>query len=797
MIEPIEDWAERHLFGWREPYDPQTFNGRIRRLRCECLRALENRAEKGTGLIRGRGRSFVNCALVVAALVGFVAGATRTVHAGNASFVDPFIGTAAGAQSYAKGNVFPGAVVPHGMVAVSPDTNPRYAGGYQSGAAHIEGFSQNHLSGLGCAGDMGNILLQPTVGAITTTEATYRSTYNAELADVGYYKAFLSTPGVTAEVSATTRASFSKFTFPARSGDANIIVDVSHGLTPSRGGSVDIVSSTEVEGYNDTGGKCNLSSIQYKVYFVARFSKASVARGTWTGATAGTATSRTGSDIGAYFRFSTTANEVIFVRLGLSYVSIANARANLNAEIPNSKTFDTVRADALAKWDSALGRINVVGGTTTDKIIFYTALYHALIHPSVFSDVNGEYQGMEGAGVKTASGYTRYHVFPMWDSYRALHPLLALIFPEQQIDMVKSLIGMYQDTGWLPRSEFAGQGINNMTGDPATIVIADTYLKGLTGFDIATAYTAMKKNATTVTGNPIRQCLSQYQSLGYVPEDACQFGVSITQEYAYADHALAQLAQARGLTTDYNTFHARSLSYKNMFDSATGFLRPKNSSGTWYTPFDPLCCAVGGGKYEGPGFKEGTAWQYLFMVPGDISGLRTLLGGDAAYIGKINTAFTNAGGYYTLINEPDMLYPYLYTFSGGNQWRTAERVRADYGNNFDATRSGLPGNDDAGQTSSRLVFDMMGLYPLDPIGQKYRIGSPIFTSITLTLNTAYYAGSQFVVQATNSSPTNKYVQSATLNGRAQTRAYIFHNNITAGGTLGLMMGTTAVGWNIQ
>ena len=185
--------------------------------------------------------------------------------------------------------------------------------------------------------------------------------------------------------------------------------------------------------------------------------------------------------------------------------------------------------------------------------------------------------------------------------------------------MVKSLIGMYQDTGWLPRSEFAGQGINNMTGDPATIVIADTYLKGLTGFDIAAAYTAMKKNATTVTGNPIRQCLA-IQSLGYVPENACQFSVSITQEYAYADHALAQLAQARGLTTDYNTFHARSLNYRNLFDAATGFLRPKNSNGTWYTPFDPLCCAAGGGKYKGPGFKEG----HRLAVP--VHGARRHLG---------------------------------------------------------------------------------------------------------------------------------------------------------------------------
>ena len=453
------------------------------------------------------------------------------------------------------------------MVAISPDTNPRYPGGYRSGAAYIEGFSQNHMSGVGGSGDLGNILLMPTTGAVRTTESGYRSGYSAEVAKPGYYRVQLATPRVTAEISATTRASISKFTFPARTGDANIIVDVSHGLTASRGGSVRIISGTEVEGYNDTGGFSGVNS-PYKVYFVARFSKSSVARGTWTGASTGTAGSRTGSDIGAYFRFTTAANEAVFVRLGLSYVSIANARANLDAEIPNTKSFDHVAADALARWNADLGKIQVTGGTEAQRRIFYTALYHALLHPGVNSDVNQQYQGMGGSGVKTATGYTHYHLFSLWDTYRSLHPLLSLLYPARQQDMVRSMVAMYRESGWLPKWEFASRETNIMVGDPAAIVLADTYLKGIRGFDVATAYAAMRKSAVTTTGNPLRPCLSRYLASKYIPQGVCtaKGSVSITQEYNYADYAVARLAQALGKIADYQTFSARSLYYRNLFE---------------------------------------------------------------------------------------------------------------------------------------------------------------------------------------------------------------------------------------
>lgn len=721
--------------------------------------------------------------------------AAGTASAGDAISVDPFIGTAAGVQPYAKGNVFPGAVVPNGMVAVSPDTSPRYAGGYQSGAPYIEGFSQNHLSGVGCQGDLGNILVMPTVGPVRTREEQYRSTYRSEIANPGYYGVQLLTPGVAAEMTATDRASISRYVFPARAGDANILIDVSHGLTPSRGGSVRIVSAKEVEGWNDTGGFCGTDN-PYKVYFVARFSKSSTGRGTWAGDRPSTLRERTGSDIGAYLRFTTTAEEAISVKVGLSYVGMAEARANVDAEIPAGRRFEQVRAAATARWNADLGRIKVEGGTPEQRRIFYTGLYHTLIHPSVASDVGGSYQGMEGAGTKTASGRTHYHLFSLWDTYRSLHPLLTLLYPERQRDMVRSMVAMAEEGGWLPKWEIAGRETLTMVGDPASIVVADTWLKGVRGFDIEAAYAAMRKAATQTTGNPLRPCLAQYDRSGYVPADACtrKGSVSVTQEYAYADRALALLARTLGKAADADRFATRALSHRPLFDASRGFFRARNADGGRPASFNPLCCALGNGKYEGSGFIEGTAWQYLFMVPHDITWLRTALGGDAAFRSKLDAAFSAGGGYYSLINEPDMLYPYLYTHLPGEAWRTQDRVRRDIAESFGVGRDGLPGNDDAGQTSSRLVFDMIGLYPVDPLSGTYRIGSPVFSKITLTLDPSTYPGSRFTISAPGASNSNRYIRSATLDGRSLATPIIDHAAIVDGGELVLEMSAVPTSW---
>ena len=585
---------------------------------------------------------------VLACALGLALTGATAAHADNAQFVDPFIGTAAREQPYAKGNTFPGALVPNGMVAISPDTSPRYPGGYRHGAPYIEGFSQNHMSGVGCTGDLGNILLMPTVGAIRAALRGYRSAYHDETAEAGYYKVRLAKGGIVAEMSATRRASISRYTFPARNGDANILIDVSHGLSPSTGGSVRVVSANEVEGFNEAGEFCRGPN-PYRLHFVARFSKPAAATGTWTATWFGAATSpasqRVGNDIGAYLRFTTAAGEAIEVRLGVSYVSIANARANLDAEIPQGRTFAQVRANAFAEWDEDLGRIRVTGGTPAQRTMFYTALYHALIHPGINSDVNGQYQGMGGAGVRNGPLF-HYHIFSLWDTYRSLHPLLTLAYPERQQQMVRSMVTMFKESGWLPKWEMVSRERYTMVGDPAGIVIADSYLKGVRGFDVDAAYTAMRKSAATRSGNPLRPCIGLYLDLGYIPHDTCtkKGSVSVTQEYAYADHALARLAAALGKTADAELFGRRALAHRDLFDAQTGFLRPRNADGSWAAPFEPLCCGLGNGKFEGPGYIEGTAWQYLFMVPHDIDGLKSLLGGDLAFRRKLDTAFTERTG---------------------------------------------------------------------------------------------------------------------------------------------------------
>jgi predicted alpha-1,2-mannosidase len=711
-----------------------------------------------------------------------------------AQYVDPFIGTGG------PGNTFPGAVMPWGMAAISPDTGTDPAG-YKSGAANIQGFSQIHLSGVGC-GDFGNILLQPTTGAIQTTEANYDSTYNTEVTSPGYYKANLSTWGTVAEVSANTRATISKFTFPARTGDANIIVDVSHGLSPSVGGFVNLVSNTEVEGWNQAGGFCGASN-RYTLYFVARFSKAAASTGKWTGTTQTTVTaypsSNGGTDIGAYYRFNTAANEAVYVRVGISYVSLANARANLDAEIPNTKSFDTVKLDAYNAWNTQLGKIQVTGGTTDQRKIFYTGLYHNLIHPSVFSDVNGQYQGMDSSGVKTASGYTQYHVYSLWDTYRNTHALLTLVYPERQLDMVKSMLAIYNERGWLPKWQLAGAEAHTMVGDPASAVIAETYVKGIRNFDTTTAYAAVKKQATQLTGNDIRPGMSVYVPKGYIPKDNSGgdwvWGAASTSlEYYYADWAVAEFAKALGNTTDYNTFHNRSLNWSNLWDSSTGFIRPKNDNGTWMSPFDPVstCCDQGWAGSGGPGYVEGNAWQYTWMLPHDLPGLKTAMGGDTNFTNKLQQAFDT--GQYVLWNEPDMLYPYAFTYVPGQAWRTQQRVRTDMSTYYNTSRSGIPGNDDCGATSAVYVFDAMGLYPVNPASAVYNIGSPIFNSVTIALNPAFYSGGQFMIQANTNSATNQYIQSATLNGASYNSAMLNHSVVTAGGNLTLNMGSTATAW---
>jgi predicted alpha-1,2-mannosidase len=719
----------------------------------------------------------------------FAAVGARASSADNPFGVNPFIGTAGDA------NTHPGAMVPWGMVSVVPHTRPPEStrtAPYVYQDAPIYGFGHVQLSGVGCP-DLGNVLLMATTGNVRTTEPGYASAYDAEDAHPGYYTANLKSWGVRAEVTATTRAGMSRFTFPVRSGDANVLIDVSHALTPAKSGAVTVVSKSEIEGMVESGGFCGSPNKQ-KVHFVARFSKPAASRGTWTGAGCEAATpdlAQTGSDIGAYMRFDTSEGEPIVVKVGISYVSIDNARANLDAEIPGWD-FDAVKAAAEQAWAAELGKIAVTGGTAEDRTIFYTGLYHALVHPNVFQDVNGQYVGMRGSGIKTAVGYDRYTVFSLWDTYRNLHPLLSLVYPKRQLDMVKTMVEMSKESGWLPKWELAGNETHVMVGDPAAIVVADTYLRGIRDFDVDAAWTAIMKQATQASDNDIRPANGAYLQYGYIPYDLTGDwvwgAVSTTLEYDVADFAAGRLASALGKTAEADEFARRSSFYRNLFDASSGFLRAKKKDGTFLDPFDSLaqCCDKSWEGSGGPGYVEGNAWQYTFFVPHDVAGLRDLFGGDAPFVAKLQEAFDK--GYFALSNEPDMAYPYLFDEIPGQAWRTQELTRAMLARYYTTKANGIPGNDDTGTLSAYCLWGAMGLYPSSPASSLYALTTPVFEKIVVALDSSVYAGSSLTIQTVNASADNKYIQSKTWNGAPISAAMLDHANVTAGGTLVLELG---------
>ena len=710
-------------------------------------------------------------ALSVAGLAGAEAG-------GNARYVDPFIGTGG------AGNTFPGAVVPWGMVSVSPHTDLASPSGYHYGRPHLYGFGHVHLSGTGCP-DLGNILLMPTTGPLQTAEDAYKSAFTGESAEPGYYKVDLTTYGVRAEMTATARAGLSRYTFPACAGDARILVDVSHGLTECRAAQVTIVSPTEVEGWNVSGNFCSAGNRQ-AVYFVAQLSKPASAFGTWNGAGAGREGEQYGTDVGAYCEFTTAQGEAVLVRVGISYVSIANARLNLQAEIPDWD-FERARRAAFDEWDRELSRVEVEGGTRQQRTAFYTALYHVLIHPSIFSDVNGEYVTMGRAGTRRAEGYTRYHVYSLWDTYRNVHPFLTLVYPERQLDMVKTMVEQYRESGWLPKWELAANETYVMVGDPAVTVIADTYVKGLRGFDAEAAYEAALKGATAKENNPLRRELAEYLERGYVPFKALGWdagAASITLEYCHQDWALAQMAAALGREGERQALTKRASFYSNLYDEQTGFLRARRRDGSYLEPFDPV--------HGWRGYTEGNAWQYAFFVPHDPAGLASLMGGQDRFVSRLQECFDR--GQFVLWNEPDMAYPYLFTYMNAEAWRTQREVRAALSRHFGASPDGVPGNDDAGATSAWYVFSAMGFYPACPGSTLYQVGSPLFDSVTIRLNPAFYPGERFVVKAQGNGPDSVYVQSAALDGRPYERPHLDHGDLVKGGTLVLTMGPGPSCW---
>ena len=481
-----------------------------------------------------------------------------------------------------------------------------------------------------------------------------------------------------------------------------------------------------------------------------------------------------GDDIGAFLTFDTGESEQIEVQMGVSFVSIENARLNLDKE-QSGKDFDKVLAESRKRWHDDLSRIIVEGGTDEQKIVFYTALYHALIHPNLLQDVNGQYPAMESNRILTAKG-DRYTVFSLWDTYRNVHQLLTLVYPERQLQMVRSMLDMYREHGWLPKWELYGRETLTMEGDPSIPVIVDTWLKGLRGFDVELAYEAMRKGAVLPGAeNLLRPDNDDYLSLGYVPlREQYDNSVSHALEYYIADNALSRMAEAlakdaevkgqkekaRRYKEDARLFYNRSLGYKHYYSKEYGTFRPILPNGEFYAPFDPRQ----GENFEpNPGFHEGCAWNYTFYVPHDVKGLAQLMGGKKAFVDKLQRVFDE--GLYDPANEPDIAYAHLFSYFKGEEWRTQKELHRLLQKYFKNAPDGIPGNDDTGTMSAWAIFNMMGFYPDCPGEPSYTLSTPVFDKVTIRLDAEVWGREQLVIETERPSDDSLYIREMELGGK--------------------------------
>jgi predicted alpha-1,2-mannosidase len=563
------------------------------------------------------------------------------------------------------------------------------------------------------------------------------------------------------------------------------------------------VNDSELEGMRITGSFCYNAGSERPVFFVTRFSKKAAATGVWKKMPHSRVEQKwsrsdnrfklyenfrqeiAGDSIGAWFQFETSAGETIIVKTGVSYVSIENARKNLLAE-SEQHDFEILRINAENAWNATLSKVRIEGGTQDEKTVFYTALYHTQLHPNIISDVNGDYPAMESEKTGNTAGF-HYSIFSLWDTYRNLHPLMSLLYPRKQLDMVKTMIRMYKESGWLPKWELNGKETFVMEGDPAIPVIVDTYRRGLTDFEIQTAYEAMYKSATSPgRSNKLRPDIDSYLKRGYIPYTRpFDNSVSHALEYYIADWNLAQLAKMLGKADDYERFLAQSLRYVEYFDfEEYKMIRPKLADGTFLKPFDP---EQGENFQPSPGFHEGSAWQYTFGVPHDIRGLIRHMGGEKHFINKLQRIFDD--DLYDMTNEPDIHYPYLFNYVSGEAWRTQRIVDDLRKTHFKNAPDGIPGNDDCGTLSAWIIFSMLGFYPVCPGSPEFAVTSPLFEKIELHLDQTYYPGQCFEIQRNTEGNRGPYIKSMTLNGKPFTGHFLHHDVITEGGYLQIETGS--------
>jgi predicted alpha-1,2-mannosidase len=706
--------------------------------------------------------------------------------------VNPMIGTDA------HGHVYPGATVPFGMVQLSPDTRDNTwdgSSGYHYSDTSIQGFSHNHLTGTGCP-DLGNIMLIPTVGGLKLVPGGkpgdgYRArfSHDDEISRPGYYSVLLPDYQVKVELTATARAGFHRYTYPATT-NGHVVVDLQHGIGNNViEAQLTIEDDHTASGYRKSDGWGGDKMYYFVMEFSRPFDSAGVAQGDRD--VAGKAT--TGKETKGHFDFNTRAGEQILVRVGLSTVSVEGARNNLHTEIPDWN-FDAVAAAASKQWEKAL---SVFAIETPDKNLeqtFYTSLYHTLVAPTLLSDVDGRFRGPDG-NVHQASGYDYYTELSLWDTFRAENPLLTLTQSGRVNDFINTMLDHFKIFGQhtLPVWPEGGKETWCMIGNHAIPVITDAYLKGFRSWDANEAL-----NDMIASTDKNREQLDAYRDKGFIPTGKSVQSVSKVLEYAYDDACIARLARALGRDNIAEKYFKRSQNWTNVFDPATGFMRGKIADGSWVTPFDQNeINSINFNEYT-----EANAWQYNFFVLHDVYGLIDRLGGDDKFTARLDEVFdttetipnlamipdvTGVIGMYSHGNEPDHHYAYLYNYAG-QPWKTQTRMRQIASTLYANTPGGICGNDDCGQMSAWYVFTALGFYPVDPTSGIYILGSPLFDKATLKLDSKFARGGSFTVIAKNNSAENLYIQSATLNGKPITRSWISHDEITAGGKLVLTMG---------
>lgn len=746
-----------------------------------------------------------NVLLAVLFLVGCAASAVAETRLSD--YVQPFVG------ARGEGNTFPGPSAPFGMIQISPDTdvtNWDTDSGYEYTDPTIMGFSLTHLSGTGCP-DLGDFLFMPQVGAPAFVvgekdhpEQGYQSlfSHDEESASAGYYKVKLKKSGVIAELTAGERAGILRFTFPA-SDQSSILADLTHVINGGRWrvaqSHLRIEGGATVTGFHLVNGWAK----ERYLYFAARFSRPfdegliikdgkPVLYKSYVNYRFRSRNEAAGTNLQFLAKYKTTADEVIQVKVALSAVSAANALQNLDAEI-SGWDFAGLHEATRTRWDSELSKIQMEGSEEQKKT-FYTSLYHAFLVPNLYQDANGEYRGLD-QNIYRARKFTKYTVFSLWDTFRAEHPLLALIQERRDSDMINSMLDHYDQSAdhLLPMWELQANETWCMIGYHAAPVIADGYLKGVKGFDAERAYNAIKTTAM----NPDYDGLAAYRKLGWVPCDEEDESLSKTLEYAYDDYAIAQMAKALGKTDDYNYFLKRAASYKNIYDPGIGWMRARDSRGDWRTNFD---AHLFGGGTNLQDVTEGTSSQYSWFVPQDVPGLIQLMGGKEKFAERLDSLFDarqsekfmselssndlrGCIGEYWHGNEPAHHVIYLYCYAG-QPWKAAERLHQVISTQYGSGPGSLCGNDDCGQMSAWYLFTCLGFYPVCPASDYYVIGAPQVPRATMHLSN----GKTFAMTAENISDRNIYVQSVRLNGKKWESSFLPFKELKNGGRIDFIMG---------